>query len=336
MFNDQLGLAEEYLAKLFGYDKVCFMNTGVEGGETAVKFARRWGYDVKKIPDNKAKVLFCNGNFWGRTIAACGSSDAPDRYARLGPFGGLGFELIDYNDAKAFEEKCKNDPYIAAFMVEPIQGEGGVVPPSPDYFTKVREICNKYKVLLILDEVQTGLGRTGKMLAQEHFGVRADITILGKALSGGILPVSCILADNTVMMNIHPGEHGSTYGGNPFAAKVAVESLKVLIEEHLVDNADAMGELLRGLLKCIKNPLLKGVRGYGLFNAIIIYDEETAWQTILNLIKRGLLTKTTHGNIIRLAPPLTITKEQVMDCAAIIEAALNDTLEQFKGKKKFE
>lgn len=296
-FNNRLGDAEKFICTLLGYDKCCFMNTGVEGGETAVKFARRWGYDVKKIPDNHARVLFCNGNFWGRTIAACGSSDDPDRFRRFGPFGGLGFELIPYNDATILEAKCKADPNIAAFMVEPIQGEAGVVPPSPGYFKKVREICDKYKVLLIMDEVQTGLGRTGKLLAQEWFGVKGDILILGKALSAGMLPVSCVLANSTVMDNIHPGEHGSTFGGNPFAARMAIEAVSVIVDEKLSENAEAMGELFRGLLKNIKHPLLTGVRGIGLFNAIIL--REGAWQFCLNLTKHGMLTKPTHGNIVR-------------------------------------
>eukprot|EP00831_Metopus_contortus_P084783 TRINITY_DN970_c0_g1_i3.p1 TRINITY_DN970_c0_g1~~TRINITY_DN970_c0_g1_i3.p1 ORF type:complete len:405 (+),score=84.06 TRINITY_DN970_c0_g1_i3:357-1571(+) len=292
-FNNKLGLAEEYLCKVAGFDKCLFMNSGVEAAETSLKLARRWGYEKKKIPDNKAKIVFCLGNFWGRTIAACGSSDDPERYQKFGPFDGLGFELIPYNDIEALENKLKNDPNICAFMVEPIQGEAGVIVPHEGYLKKVREICNKYNVLLITDEIQTGMGRTGKLFCYEWDGIKPDILILGKALSGGLMPVSCALANDDVMLNIKPGEHGSTFGGNPLAAEVAMAAVKTLLEEKMIENSLELGEYFRKLLREIKCPIVKEIRGRGLFTAMEL--TKGAWQLCLNNLKRGLLAKPTHS-----------------------------------------
>ncbi len=330
-FNDKLGLAEEYLATLAGYDKCIFMNTGVEGGETAIKFARRWGYAKKKIPENQAKVVFCNGNFWGRTIAACGSSDDPDRFRQFGPFEGLKFDLIDYNDTDALEKKLKEDPNICAFMVEPIQGEAGVVIPREGYLKKVRELCTKYNVLLICDEIQTGMGRTGKLFCYEWDGIKPDMVILGKALSGGVMPVSAVLANDDIMLNIHPGEHGSTYGGNPLAAEVAIASVKVLIEEKMIENSLAMGEYFRKLAGEIKSPNIKVIRGRGLFSAIELH--QGGWQLSLNMLKNGLLAKPTHGNTLRFSPPLVITKEQIEESVKIIAKSLEELDIQIKEGK---
>ena len=330
-FNNKLGPAEEFLAKLGGYDKCIFMNTGVEGGETAIKFARRWGYVKKKIPDDMAKVIFCNGNFWGRTIAACGSSEDPDRFKQFGPFGGLKFELIDYNNAEALEAKFKEDPYICAFMVEPIQGEAGVVLPKEGYLKKVRELCTKYNVLLICDEIQTGMGRTGKLFCYEWDGIKPDLVILGKALAGGIMPVSAVLGNDDIMLNIHPGEHGSTYGGNPLAAEVAITSVKVLLEEKMIENSLNMGEYFRKQLGEIKSPLIKVIRGRGLFNAMEI--TQGSWQFCLNMLKNGMLTKPTHGNTIRFSPPLIITKAQIDESIKIIAKSLSELETQIKEGK---
>eukprot|EP01022_Parablepharisma_sp_SALTPOND_P031815 TRINITY_DN817_c0_g1_i1.p2 TRINITY_DN817_c0_g1~~TRINITY_DN817_c0_g1_i1.p2 ORF type:complete len:631 (+),score=83.72 TRINITY_DN817_c0_g1_i1:390-2282(+) len=330
-FNNKLGQAEEYMCKLSGYDKCIFMNTGVEGGETAIKFARRWGYAKKKIPDNKAKVLFCNGNFWGRTIAACASSDDPERYKQFGPFEGLGFELIDYNNTEALEKKLKEDPNICAFMVEPIQGEAGVVIPTEGYLKKVRDICTKYNVLLICDEIQTGMGRTGKLFCFEWDGIRPDMVILGKALAGGVMPVSAVLANDDVMLTIHPGEHGSTYGGNPLAAEVAMASVKVLLEEKMIENSLEMGEYFRRLAGEIKSPYIKTIRGRGLFSAIEL--SQGAWQFCLNMLKNGLLAKPTHGNTVRFSPALIITKTQVEDSVKIIAKSLEELETQIKEGK---
>lgn len=329
-FNDKLGPAEECLCKITGYDKCIFMNTGVEAGETAVKFARRWGYVKKKIADNKAKVLFCNGNFWGRTIAACGSSDDKERYNKFGPFGGLGFELVDYNDTVSLEKRFYLDPNICAFMVEPIQGEAGVIVPDEGYLKRVRELCTKYNVLLICDEIQTGMGRTGKMFCYEWDGIKPDILVLGKALSGGIIPVSAVLANDDIMLNIHPGEHGSTYGGNPLAAQIAMTSIKVLIDEEMVKNSLEMGELFRKLLGEITSPLIKTIRGRGLFNAMEL--TEGGWQFCLNLIQRGMVAKPTHGNTIRFSPPLIITKEQIEKAVKIIDDSLKELQKQLEEK----
>jgi ornithine--oxo-acid transaminase len=322
--NNLLGKYEQFIAEYFGYDKVLPMNTGVEGGETAIKLARRWAYAKKGVEENKAKIIFAEGNFWGRTLAAISSSTDPSSYHQFGPFM-PGFELVPYNDLISLE-RALQDPNVAAFMVEPIQGEAGVVIPDEGYLTKVRALCTQYNVLFIADEIQTGLARTGKMLACDHEGVRPDILILGKALSGGVLPVSAVLADNFIMMNIKPGEHGSTYGGNPLACAVAMSALTVIKEEKLAENAEAMGQLLRNELSKLNSPYIKTIRGKGLLNAIVMNhpNPEAAWDFCLNLKEKGLLAKPTHGDKIRFAPPLVITETQIRECVAIIAAALKD------------
>ncbi|KAL8562752.1 hypothetical protein ACOMHN_022627 [Nucella lapillus] len=314
--NNVLGQYEEYITRLFGYDKVLPMNTGVEGGETACKLARKWGYKVKKIPENQAKIIFVAGNFWGRTLAAISSSTDPDSFAGYGPFM-PGFSIIPYDDVAALE-KAVQDPTVCAFMFEPIQGEAGVVVPQPGYLTKVRELCTKHNVLMIADEVQTGLCRTGKMLACDHENVRPDLVVLGKALSGGVLPVSAVLADDEVMLTILPGEHGSTFGGNPLACQVAMASLEVLQEEKLAENAERIGQLLRTELSKLPKDVVSIVRGKGLLNAIVIHTKHDAWEVCLKLRDNGLLAKPTHGDIIRFAPPLVITQPQMEECLDII------------------
>lgn len=320
--SNLLGEYSEFITRYFGYDKVLPMNTGVEGGETAVKLARRWAYDKKGVPENQAKVIFARGNFWGRTMAAISSSTDPSSYKGFGPYM-PGFELVPYNDIPELE-KALQDKNVAAFMVEPIQGEAGVVVPDAGYLTRVRELCTRYNVLFIADEIQTGLARTGKMLACDHENVRPDILILGKALSGGTMPVSAVLADDEVMLNIKPGEHGSTYGGNPLACAVAMEALKVLKEEKLAENAAAMGELFRSQLEALQSPHIQLVRGKGLLNAAVIAhpDAEAAWTLCLELKDLGLLAKPTHGDKIRFAPPLVINEEQINDSIGIISNAL--------------
>ena len=320
--NNLLGEYEKYITEYFGYDKVLPMNTGVEGGETAIKLARRWGYAVKDIPENQAKVLFAEGNFWGRTLAAISSSTDPSSYKGLGPYM-PGFGIVPYNDLQALETALA-DSNVAAFMVEPIQGEAGVVIPTEGYLKGVRDLCTKYNVLFIADEIQTGLARTGKMLACDHENVRPDILILGKALSGGTLPISAILADDTIMMQIKPGEHGSTYGGNPLACAVAMKALEVLKSEKMAENAAAMGALLRSELEKLQSPLIKLVRGKGLLNAIVINhpDPEVSWELCLHLKDLGLLAKPTHGDKIRFAPPLVINEAQIKEAVGIIAEAL--------------
>tara|TARA_A200000113_G_scaffold110331_1_gene99032 strand:+ start:50 stop:1276 length:1227 start_codon:yes stop_codon:yes gene_type:complete len=320
--NDILGQYEKFITDIFGYDKVLPMNTGVEGGETANKLARKWGYMKKGIAENKARIIFVKGNFWGRTLAAISSSDDPTSYKGFGPYM-PGYDLIPYNNLDALETELK-DPNVCAFMVEPIQGEAGVVVPEDGYLAGVRTLCTKYNVLFIADEVQTGIARTGKMLACDFEDARPDILILGKALSGGVLPVSAVLADDDVMLCIKPGEHGSTFGGNPLACKVAQAALEVVIDEKLAENAEVLGELFRTELKNRLGGLniVSLVRGKGLLNAIVINDTEdssTAWDMCMALRDNGLLAKPTHGNIIRFAPPLVITKEQLLECISIIE-----------------
>ena len=316
--SNLLGEYEKYITSFFGYDKVLPMNTGVEAGETAVKLARRWGYQVKGIAENQAKIIFAAGNFWGRTLAAISSSTDPSSYEKFGPFM-PGFEIVAYNDLAALATALQ-DKNVAAFMFEPIQGEAGVVVPDEGYLTGVRNLCNEYNVLMIADEIQTGLARTGKMLACDHENVRPDVLVLGKALSGGVLPVSAVLADDEIMMTIKPGEHGSTYGGNPLACAVAMAALQVLKEEGMAANAAAMGDLLRSEITKLNSPFIKLVRGKGLLNAIVIKhsNPEAAWDLCLTLKENGLLAKPTHGDKIRLAPPLIITKDQVMECIGII------------------
>jgi ornithine--oxo-acid transaminase len=323
-YNSILGEYEKYITSYFEYDKVLPMNTGVEGGETALKLARRWAYDVKGVEKNKAKVVFAKGNFWGRTLAAISSSNDPSSFEGFGPFLS-GFELIEYNNLNSLEEAIK-DPNTAAFMVEPIQGEAGVIVPDNNYLKGVRALCTKYNVLFIADEVQTGLGRTGKMLACDHEGVKPDILILGKALSGGTIPVSAVLANNEVMLTIKPGEHGSTYGGNPLACAVAMEALKVLKDEKLSENSEALGIIFREEMNRLKNEsdLITDVRGKGLFNAIVIKERnrKTALDVCLKFAENGLLAKPTHGDIIRFAPPLVINQEQLMECVNIIRQVI--------------
>lgn len=321
-YNDRLGEYCRFITKLFGYQRVLPMNTGVEGGETALKLARRWGYDKKKIPENQAKIVFVKGNFWGRTLAAISSSTDPSSYKGFGPYM-PGFELVDYDNLPALEEKLK-DPHVAGFMLEPIQGEAGVVIPSEGYLRQAKALCEKYKVLFIADEVQTGLGRTGKLLACDHEGVRPDIVILGKALSGGVLPVSAVLADDDVMMNLKPGEHGSTYGGNPLACEVAMAALNVLTEEKLAENSARMGELFRKEMNAIQIPWLQKVRGRGLMNAIVVDPKGPvkAWDICLRFKENGLLAKPTHDHIIRLAPPLTINEAELREACAIVKRSL--------------
>jgi ornithine--oxo-acid transaminase len=322
-YNNRLGEYEKYITEYFGYDKVLPMNTGVEGGETALKLARRWGYEIKGIPANQAKIIFVEGNFWGRTIAAVSSSTDPSSYNNYGPFV-PGFQVIPYNDLNTLEETFKADPYIAGFMFEPIQGEAGVVVPDDGYLRGVRELCSKYNVLMIADEVQTGLCRTGRMLACDWEGVKPDILILGKALSGGVMPVSAVLANDPIMLTIKPGEHGSTYGGNPLACAVAMEALQVLKDEKLAENAEALGEILKSELQLIDSPLIESVRGKGLFIAMVIDEHHgySAYDICYAFKNRGLLAKPTHGNIIRFAPPLVITKEQILECVNIIKESI--------------
>ena len=320
--NSLLGEYEKFASSYFGYDKVLPMNTGVEAGETAIKMARRWGYTVKGIEANQAKIVFAAGNFWGRTLAAISSSTDPSCYENFGPFM-PGFELIAYNDLGALETALQ-DKNVAGFMFEPIQGEAGVVVPDDGYLKGVRNLCTQYKVLMIADEIQTGLARTGKMLACDHENVRPDILILGKALSGGVLPVSAVLADNEIMMTIQPGEHGSTYGGNPLACAVAMVALQVIKDEYMMENAAEMGELLRNEIQALKSPFIELVRGKGLLNAIVIKhpNPEASWDLCLTLKENGLLAKPTHGDKIRFAPPLIINREQILDAVAIIGKSL--------------
>ena len=324
--NNILGEYEAYISQYFGYDKVLPMNTGVEGGETAIKLARKWGYNVKGIAENEAKIIFVEGNFWGRTMAAISSSTDPSSYNGFGPFL-PGFNIIPYNDLILLEAALQ-DKNVCAFMFEPIQGEAGVVVPDEGYIAGAKALCEKYRVLMIADEVQTGLCRTGKMLACDHENVKPDILILGKALSGGVMPVSAVLCNDEIMLTIKPGEHGSTYGGNPLACKVAIASLKVLKDENLAENAAYLGEILRKELKAIKSEMIAEVRGKGLLNAIVIKPKngKDAWDVCIALMHNGLLAKPTHGDIIRFAPPLVINEEQIMACVKIIK----DTIATFE------
>lgn len=325
-YNSKLGEYEQYITSFFGYDKVLPMNTGVEGGETAVKLARKWGYTVKGIPDNQAQMVFVDGNFWGRTLAAISSSNDPSSYAGFGPYMS-GYLRIPYNDLSALENVFKENPNIAGFMFEPIQGEAGVVVPHEGYLKGVRDLCTKYKVLMIADEVQTGLARTGKMLACDHENVKPDILVLGKALSGGTMPVSAVLCNDEIMMTIKPGEHGSTYGGNPLACAVAMEALQVLKDEKMAENAEKLGIQFRAALEELqsKTDKIVLVRGKGLLNAVVINDNEdshAAWDICVKMAEMGLLAKPTHGNIIRFAPPLCITEDEIKTALDIISTAI--------------
>ena len=320
--NDVLGEYEEFMTQLFGFDKLLPMNTGVEGGETALKLARRWGYDVKGVKKNEAKIIFAEGNFWGRTLSAISASTDPTSYSGFGPYM-PGFEIVPYNDITALE-KAFEDPNVVAFMVEPIQGEAGVVVPDEGYLKKVSALCKAKNVLFIADEVQTGIARTGKMLACDHEGVKPDILILGKALSGGVMPVSAVLANDEIMLTIHPGEHGSTYGGNPLACKVAMAAMQVVLDEKLAENAAVLGELFRSEMRKIKSDRVKLIRGKGLFNAVIIEEKDgiNALDICIKLKENGLLAKPTHGDIIRFAPPLVINEEQLLECCSIIRRTI--------------
>ncbi|MFN8278179.1 MAG: ornithine--oxo-acid transaminase [Chitinophagales bacterium] len=321
-YNSVLGEYEKFMHEYFGYDKVLPMNTGVEAVETAIKLARRWGYASKGIADGKAKVIFAEGNFHGRTVSAISASSDPSSYAGFGPYV-PGFVKVPYNDLSALA-KALEDKDVCAFIVEPIQGEAGVFVPDDFYLAKAAELCKMANVLFVADEVQTGIARTGKMLCCDHEDVRPDMVILGKALSGGVLPVSAVLADDAIMMNIKPGEHGSTYGGNPLACKVAMSALQVVKEENLVDNAEMLGKYFRKELSKINHPLIKLIRGKGLLNAIVLNtdDEHMGWNLCLKMAENGLLAKPTHHYIIRLAPPLVITKAQIDECVAIIRKSL--------------
>ena len=326
-YNDVLGDYEKYVTNYFGYDRLLPMNTGVEGGETAIKLARKWAYKVKGIKQNKAKIIFVSGNFWGRTLAAISSSDDPLSRNDFGPYM-RGYEIIPYNDISSLELALK-DPNIAAFMVEPIQGEAGVVVPDENYLYDAYKLCKKSNVLFIADEVQTGIGRTGKLLCCDHHGFKPDILILGKALSGGVLPVSAVLSSNEIMLTIKPGEHGSTFGGNPLGCKVAIAALKVIKDEDLCNNAELMGIHFRKKMNeyIEKSNIVKLIRGKGLLNAIVINDKEeseTAWNICLKMKENGLLAKPTHGNIIRFAPPLTISENEMTNAIKIIINSIKD------------
>ncbi|MCX6174558.1 MAG: ornithine--oxo-acid transaminase [Ignavibacteriales bacterium] len=321
-YNVCLGPYEKFITDFFGYDKILPMNSGAEADETALKLCRRWAYDKKGIKENEAKIIVCDGNFHGRTITVISMSSDPDSYKGFGPYT-PGFIKIPYNDLNALD-KALQDPNVAGFLVEPIQGEAGVVVPDEGYLAKAYSRCKEKNVLFIADEVQTGLARTGKLLACDHENVKPDILILGKALSGGTMPISAVLADDEVMLVIKPGEHGSTFGGNPLACKVAVAALQVLKEEKLSENAERLGKVFREEISKIKTDMIKLVRGKGLLNAIVIKPKngKEAWDVCLKMKENGLLAKPTHGHIIRFAPPLVITEEQVLEAVAIIKKSI--------------
>lgn len=323
-YNNCLGPYEKYITEYFGYDKVLPMNSGAEADETALKLCRRWAYDKKGVPENEAKIIVCLGNFHGRTITVISMSNDPDSYKGFGPYT-PGFIKIPYNNLEELE-KALQDPTVAGFLVEPIQGEAGVVVPDEGYLKKAYEMCKSKNVLFIADEVQTGLCRTGKLLACDHEGIKPDILILGKALSGGTMPISAVLADDEVMLVIKPGEHGSTFGGNPLAAKVAVTALEVLKEEKLAENADRLGKIFREEVAKIKSDMIELVRGKGLLNAIVIKPKngKEAWDVCLQMKENGLLAKPTHQHIIRFAPPLVITEEQIHEAVGIIEKSIKE------------
>ena len=328
-YNDQLGMYEKYITQYFGFDKVLPMNTGAEAVETAIKLARKWGYEKKGIPANHAKIVVCQNNFHGRTVTIISASNDPVATENFGPFT-PGIISIRYNDIDALRDVLE-DENIAAFLVEPIQGEAGVYVPDNNYIKEAYTLCKENNVLFVADEVQTGVARTGKLLAVDHCGIKPDILILGKALSGGVIPVSAVLADNEIMTVIRPGNHGSTFGGNPLACAVAKAALKVVEEEHLAENAERLGELFRAAMQELveTTDLVRLVRGKGLLNAIVINDSEdssTAWDICMKLRDNGLLAKPTHGNIIRFAPPLVMTQDQLMECIAII----GNTLKAFR------
>ncbi|MFT3738247.1 MAG: ornithine--oxo-acid transaminase [Breznakibacter sp.] len=323
-FNNVLGEFEEYVARYFGYDKVLPMNTGAEAVETALKLCRKWAYEKKGIPENHAKIIVCDGNFHGRTITVVSMSTDMDSYGGFGPFT-PGFVKIPYSDARALEEAIK-DPLVAGFLVEPIQGEAGVHVPHDGYLKAAFDLCKKHDVLFMADEVQTGVARTGRLLACDHESVRSDVLILGKAISGGVFPVSAVLADDDIMLVIKPGEHGSTYGGNPLACKVSIAALQVVRDEELAEKADRLGQIFRQHLSELRSPMIEGVRGKGLLNAVLIrsVNGRTAWDVCLALKENGLLAKPTHGHIIQFAPPLVITDAQLMEAIRIIEKTFHE------------
>ncbi len=320
--NDVLGVFEKYITEYFGYDKVLPMNTGAEAVETAIKLCRKWAYKKKGVPQNEAKIVVCENNFHGRTTTIVSFSNDPDGYGDYGPYT-PGFIRIPYNDVDALAEALK-DPNVAGFLFEPIQGEAGVFVPDEGYLQKTYDLCKKHNVLFMADEVQTGIARTGKMLACDHENIKPDVLILGKAISGGIYPVSAVLADDDIMLVIKPGQHGSTFGGNPVAAKVARAALEVIKEEKLAEKAEYLGEILRKELRAIKSDMITLVRGKGLLNAIVIKPKngKEAWDVCLKMAENGLLAKPTHGDIIRFAPPLVITEEQLMECVDIISRSV--------------
>ena len=318
-YNDVLGEWEEFVTRFFGYDKVLPMNTGAEADETALKLCRKWAYMKKGVPDGKAKIIVCDGNFHGRTITIVSLSNDPESYAGYGPFT-PGFIKIPYNDITALE-KALQDPDVAGFLLEPIQGEAGVFVPDEGYLKKAYELCKSKNVLFIADEVQTGIARTGRLLACDHEGVHPDILVLGKAMSGGMMPVSCVLANDDIMLCIKPGEHGSTYGGNPIAARVSIAALEVVRDEKLAENAEKLGQVFRDRISKIHSDMIELVRGKGLLNAVVIKPKngKTAWDVCLKLRDKGLLAKPTHQHIIRFAPPLVINKMELMEAIGIIE-----------------
>ena len=323
-YNNVLGEWEEFMTRLFGYDKMLAMNSGAEGVETALKLARKWAYKVKGIAREKAKIIVCNGNFHGRTITIISMSSDPSSYNEYGPYT-PGFVNIPYNDVVALEQAL-SDPDVAAFLAEPIQAEAGVFPPADGYLTAVRELCTQYNVLFIADEIQTGIARTGKMLACDHEQVRPDILILGKAISGGMYPISCVLADDEIMLTIKPGEHGSTYGGNPLAAVIAMEALQIVLDENLAANAEVLGKQFRDEMSAFDSPFIEDVRGKGLLNAITIQptNGKQAWDVCLAMKEFGVIAKPTHDHIIRFTPPLVITNVQMADAIEKIQSALKD------------
>jgi ornithine--oxo-acid transaminase len=323
-YNNVLGDWEEYMTKLFGYDKMLPMNSGAEADETALKLVRKWAYKVKGIPINEAKIIVCEGNFHGRTITIISMSSDPDSYNHYGPYT-PGFVHVPFNDLERLEEELKK-PNVAGFLLEPIQAEAGVFVPDEGYLKKAADLCKKYNVLFVADEVQTGLGRTGKLLACDHENVRPDILILGKALSGGVYPVSCVLANNEIMLTIKPGEHGSTYGGNPIAARVAMAALDVIIDENLIENSNRMGEIFRREMKSVDSKMIEIVRGKGLLNAVAVKPNngKTAWDVCLRLKENGLISKPTHEHIIRFTPPLIITEPELMQAIEIIKRTFKE------------
>lgn len=321
-YNDCLGVYEKFATEYFGYDKILPMNSGAEGDETAIKLTRKWGYMKKGIPEDKAKIVVCENNFHGRTVTIVSMSTDPEARAGFGPYTD-GFVIVPYNDIPALEEALK-DPHVAGFLVEPIQGEAGVYVPEDGYLKKAHEICKQNNVLFIADEVQTGIARTGKLLAVDHEGVRPDVLILGKALSGGVYPVSAVLADDDIMLCIKPGEHGSTFGGNPVAAKVAIAALEVVKEENLAERAEKLGQIFRAEMEKIDSPMVELVRGKGLLNAVVIKpkDGKSAWDVCVKMAENGILAKPTHDHIIRFAPPLIISEEELMEAVELIKKSI--------------